>query len=277
METTTTVPHATKVKYIITVLLFLVITLWFAYIHIYINSDFNARQLWGASYQIIALFGGVAGFFVAKKWGGYKSLIGKSIVFLSFSLLFQSFGQSVSSYYTFIEKINLPYPSIGDIGFFGSAICYIISAWLLMKASGLRFSLKSIKGKSLAIVVPICLIAFSYFFFLRTYQFDWSQPIKVFLDFGYPLGDTLYVSLAVIAFIVCHNFLGGLMKRPIKFLICALLFQFIADFAFLYQNQFGAWNVAGWNDYLFCFSYFLMTISILDFDRAYNQIKSLAH
>ena len=262
-------------QYFILGILFVGFNIWFFYLHT-LNPDSNlaARQLWGSAYQVIALLGGIIGLFISKKWGGLKSLIGRAIFFLSLSLLLQSFGQSVSSYYNYVSGAGLPYPSLGDVGFFGSTICYIVGAWLLAKATGIHFSLKTLHGKVVSFIVPVILIGIAYFFFLRGYVFDWSAPVKIFLDFGYPLGDALYVSLATIAFILSTNFLGGIMRKPILFLIFALIFQYVADFTFLYQSSSGAWSVAGINDYLYFASYFIMAISLVVFGDTFNRIKN---
>ncbi len=264
-----------KTQYVFLISVFVLNLFWFLYLKtLSLDSSLNARQLWGASYQVIALIGGIMGFYVSKHWGGFKSVLGKVVFWLSLGLIFQCIGQSVSSFYNFFEQNGLPYPSFGDIGFFGSTICYIIAAWFLMRASGLHLSFKSVKGKILSIITPIILLAVSYQYFLKGYQFDFTQPVKVFLDLGYPIGDAIYVSLAVIALVLCQKFMGGIMKSPIRLLIFALLFQYIADFTFLYQSSTGVWSVGGVNDLLYCTSYFLMTLSIIRIGQVFEKIKS---
>ena len=266
-----------KKYYFFVISLFIIILVWLLGLRsLGINdSDLYLRQIWGASYQIIALAGGILGFFVSRSWGGYKSLLGRAILFLSISLLFQCVGQSISSLYMFMTG-NLPYPSLGDIGFLGSTICYIIAGWLLVRANGLHISFNSLRGKFVVFIVPIVLIISSYYFFLKDYQFDWTTPIKVFLDFGYPLGDALYVALAVVALIFCEKMMGGIMKSPIRLLIIALLFQYIADFTFLYQSNLGTWYVGGLNDLLYFSSYFLMSMSLIYIGQTFNKIRSSA-
>ena len=262
--------------YLIPIIIFLAFSVWWLYLRsLSIDSSVNARQLWGATYQVLALYGGIVGVFISKKWGGYKSLIGKVVLAFSIGLFLQSFGQTYSSYYVFVNHVDSPaYPAIGDIGFFGSVIAYIYGVVLLSKLSGLGVSLRKIQNKVLAVLIPIVILVLSYHFFLNGHEFDWSNKIKIFLDFGYPFGQALYVSIAVIALILSKNVLGGIMKKPILLLIFALLFQYFSDFTFLYQANLGNWYVANINDYLYCVSYFIMTISLIKIGLVFEHIKN---
>ena len=263
-----------KITTSVAVALFVIISLWFFRIHMLdLATTESVRQAWGSIYQIMALFGGIVGLIVSKHWGGYKSLIGRAVLFFSIGLLLQSFGQSVDSYYNYFANQQIPYPSLGDVGFMGSVIAYIIGAWLLMKASGFRFSVKSAGGKFFAIALPLVILFACYFFFLQGYVFDWSNKAKIFLDFGYPFGQAIYVSLALLVYIMSRNFLGGIMKKPIMFLVVALIFQYISDFTFLYQANAQTWYVGGLNDYLYFCSYFLMTLSLINMGGVFKVIK----
>ncbi len=258
----------------IPIVLFLAISGWWLYIGSFdLNSTENARQIWAAIYQIMALYGGIAGLIISKNWGGYRSTFGRAILFFSLSLFLQSFGQSTYSYYIFFQKIEVPYPSIGDIGFFGSVVAYIYAVVLLSKLSGAKINLRSAKGKLISLLIPLGMLVFSYLFFLQGYDFDWSNKLKIFLDFAYPLGEAIYVSIAILTLVMSKNVLGGLMKRPILFLIFALIFQYISDFTFLYQASKGTWYVGGLNDYLYFVSYLLMTTGLIYLDSVFEKIK----
>ena len=258
----------------IAIVIFAAISAWYLQIHMHALADTESvRQLWGSIYQIMAIFGGIVGLVVSRHWGGYKSLIGRAVLFFSIGLLLQSFGQSVDSYYNYFHNQQIPYPSLGDIGFMGSVLAYIEGAYLLMKASGFRFSVKSLKGKFFAIALPIVILVTCYFFFLQGYVFDWTNKIKILLDFAYPLGQAFYVSLALLVLLMSRNFLGGVMKRPITFLVVALIFQYISDFTFLYQANAQTWYVGGLNDYLYFCSYFLMALSLINMGGLFKVIK----
>jgi hypothetical protein len=152
---------------------------------------------------------------------------------------------------------------LGDVGFMGCDIVYIIGAWQLLKATGFQYSKKTMKKKIVAIFVPLIIIVSCYLFFLQGYVFDWSNPIKIVLDFAYPLGSAMYISIVLIAYLTALNYNLGMMKKPLFFLLVALAFQYIADFTFLYQANAGTWSVGGLNDYLYFTAYLLMAFALL--------------
>jgi hypothetical protein len=200
--------------------------------------------------------------------------MGRIILAFSIGLFFQCFGQSVNSYYNFFEKIATPYPSLGDVGFMGSTLCYIYAVVLLCRISGTGVSLEKMENKAKAVLIPLLILWVSYHFFLEGYVFDWTNKIKIFLDLGYPLGDAVYVSLAILALILSRKILGGIMKKPILLLVFILLFQYVCDFTFLYQASKGTWYVGGINDFMYFISYFFMTIGLIYMGSIFNKIKS---
>ncbi|MDQ3076305.1 MAG: hypothetical protein M3Q34_04230 [bacterium] len=262
--------------YIFPTIAFLIFSIFWIYIQQFdIESTRNMRQLWGHSYWIMALYGAIVGVIISKKWGGYKSLLGKTTLVLSIGLFLQSFGQVYSSYYVYFNNVESPpYPGIGDIGFFGSVIFYIYGVILLSKLSGFSFSMKKVHNKISAFLISVIMLLASYFLFLKGYEFDWSNSLTIFLDFGYPLGQAFYVSIAILSLLVNRNVLGGILKKPIIFLICALIFQSLSDFIFLNQFINGTWYVGGINDFMYLISYFIMTISLVQIGKAFDKINN---
>ena len=238
------------------------------------DGGFNIWSFaWGASYQLIALCGAIVGFIAAKSWGGWKSMFGKAILAFSFGLLLQSLGQIVASYYVY--KIgDIPYPALDDIGFFGSVLCYIYGIWVLAKVSGIRFSRIRLSKKIQAIAIPLIMLILSFFIFLRGYEFDWTQKIRIFLDFGYPLGQALYIAIAILVYILSKKALGGIMRKPIMFIIIALVAQYLCDFTFLYQATNKLYIPEGVNDFMYFISYFLMSLSLTQLGIVFNKIRN---
>jgi len=198
--------------------------------------------------------------------------MGKSLIFFASGLGFQELGQLTYSYYIYVLNIEVPYPSFGDIFYYGSIIFYILGVLYLAKASGVQVSLKSVKGKINALLIPIVILLLSYYVFLQGYEFDWSQFLTIILDFGYPLGQAIYVSLAFLIYLLTRGVLGGLMRPKILFVLVALLAQYLADWTFLYQASRGTWSVSGINDYMYFFAYFLMALALIQFDTVYKKL-----
>lgn len=250
--------------------LFLLYVAWWVYMQVALPHDHILYALYGQSYGVIALVGGIWGLFVARKWGGFKSVMGKAIIMFSLGLFAQEFGQMAYTYYIFIEHIEIPYPSIGDIGFFGTIPFYIYGAYLLAKASGVKISLRSFGNKLQAILIPVVMVGVSYILFLRNYQLDFSHPLKSFLDFGYPLGQAIYVSIAIFTYVATRKLLGGIMRPKILVILFAFVAQFLSDYSFIYFQD--KYYPGHFIDLVYTASYMIMAIGILELKTVYNQL-----
>lgn len=264
----------TKMYAVVTIILvFLIIWRLYLYIIGALADDYSV-QFWAVTYQIIAWVGVVFGFYFSRLWGGWKSLVGRANLAFSLGLLAQSFGQSVFSYFFYLGQ-EVPYPSLADLGFFISIPLYIYGAALLVKFS-YASSLRSAKNFLTAIVIPAAMLVLSYWFFLRGYDFDWTNTLKIALDFGYPLGQAIYVSLAILALLGARRILGGLMMAPTLLFIFSLVSQFVADYTFLYLSNNELY--IGWGidavDFLYLLAYTLMTISLIKLGQTYYKIKN---
>lgn len=235
--------------------------------------DHSIHKFFGAIYGIMALWGGVWGIVYSQKWGGFKSLMGKAILMFSLGLLAQEFGQVSLSYIDYVMRIQGAYPSIGDLGFFGSIPLYIYGVFLLAKASGVKIQLRAFEQKVIALIIPAVILSVGYFLFLQGYTFDWSNPIKIFLDFGYPLLQAVYISLAILTYLLSKGILGGVMKNRILFILFALSIQFFSDYTFLYQSSKGTWSAGGINDFMYLTAYFIMTLALLQLKTAYSKLQ----
>lgn len=257
---------------VILILIFSIYTLLLVGIHIDTPYTDIFYRL-ASSYGLIALYGGVVGIKASLKWGGLKSLLGKSIFFLSLGLLAQEFGQLAYLYYIEIAHVDIPYPSLGDLGFFGSIPLYAFGIWSLAHVIGVKSGIKEFKNKMLAVVVPVILLGLSYFMFLPVYQFDWTAPLAVFLDFGYPLGQAIYISMAIVVVIVSNKYLGGALRNSIMIILIALCIQYFADFTFLYQVSRETWEPAGINDFTYILAYFLMSVGLIEIGSDFSEMS----
>lgn len=258
----------------VAVVLFVAITVWWFFLpEIGEPNSEHARFLLGSTYQVLAFWGGICGLLISRHWGGVRSIVGRSIIAFSIGLLLQVLGQSVYSYHNLFLGNETPYPSAGDIGFFGSIPAYIYGIFLLARACGSHITLRSFRNQLAAFLIPLAMLVLSYSIFLTGYEFDSGARLVTFLDFGYPLGQAIYVSLALLTFIISRNYLGGIMRGPIFFILVALVYQYVSDFTFLRQASLGTWYVGGIGDYLYFSSYFLMSLALIYLGYTYKKIS----
>ncbi len=259
-------------------LLFTLFSIWWIGLRILnLPNDSIHNQIFAAVYGIIALFGGLKGLSVAFKWGGFKSLLGKSALFFSLGLLLQEAGQLTYSYYIYFKKDEIPYPSIGDLFFYGTIPLYIAAVIYLAKASGVHISLHSIASKLQAVLIPLAMLSISYYVLLQDYQFDWTNQLVIFLDFGVPFGQAIYISFAILTYLLTTKMLGGVMRNKVLLFILALLAQYIADWTFLFQASQETWYAGGLNDYMYLVAYFLMAMALFQLNLIFRKLKEEGH
>src|SRR3990167_4693892 len=116
----------------------------------------------GLYFQIILFLipfsGALFGLKNAKLWGGFNSAVGKSIIFLSLGTLTWSIGMLAWNYFIFIAKVEVPYPSWADAAFILSWPLWALGVVYLSKATGVKFALRSVKGKISLFIVPLIAI-----------------------------------------------------------------------------------------------------------------------
>lgn len=252
-----------------------VMTLWWLYMY-FTGIREGVQTTWFLLlYPLITAVGGMYGLVFAKKWGGFKSTFGSSIALFAFGLLAQTAGQYLYNYYQIYLGIDAPYPSIGDFFYFASVLLYIIAAYKLIKVSGFKLTIDSLGGKLKAIIIPALILFGSYWLLLRGYEFSEATPLIIFLDFGWLIGNALYVGIAILALLISKNILGGLMRAPIMLLIIALVAQFLADFVFSYQvsGEVVSYYPGGPNDYLYFLGYFLMTYALFAIGNMFYKVQ----
>lgn len=245
---------------------------WFSLNIRHISSGIET-DIFTSTYGLLALWGGILGLRTALEWGGVKSAFGRALGFISFGLLAQFLGQVIYATYIYILGVGVPYPSLGDVGYFGSVIFYILGAGQLFRVVALRNRPLSLSERFLSIGLPLVLLCASYTIFLRGYDFSTSTGLATALDFGYPLGQAVYVSLALLVFFLSRSVLGGTMRQPMICLLFCLVFQYFCDYTFLYQVHHDSWRVAGINDYMYFASYFFMTLSLAFINQRLTQLR----
>jgi hypothetical protein len=254
----------------ITIALFFILSAWWIVIYSSGTTDASANHTFGFIYGGFSLWGGILGFHVAKKWGGFKSVMGKAIFFLTLGLLLQAFGQYSFWYINYFLKIAVPYPGIPDIGYFGTIPFYILAAILLARVSGVKVSMKSYANKIQAIIIPLIILGIGYFLFLRDYDFQEVSFLQIILDFGYPLGQAMYISIGILTFSLSRGILGGIMKSRIVFIILAFFLQFLADYVFIYYHDF--YFPASFIDYFYLLAYVAMSLSLIELKTVIKKV-----
>lgn len=256
----------------ITIGLFIILSIWWIYIFILKTTDAPINHIFGFVYGGFSLWGSAYGFITARLWGGRKSIMGRAILAIAIGLLLQGFGQYSFWVYNYVLRVAVPYPSVSDIGYFGTIPFYIYAAIQFARASGTTFSLKLFRNRLYAVAIPAVMLTISYFLFLRNYTVNTSELLKTFFDFGYPLGQAIYISIAILAYSLSQKILGGIMKSRIMIIVAAFFAQYLADYIFIYFSE--QYFPACFIDYFYLIAYVTMTIAILQLRDVAYRLKN---
>lgn len=237
-----------------------------------IEDKFNSPYLalFSDTYGIIALLAALIGLFVTRHFS--KSRVGQIIGAISIGVIFQFLGQITYAYYRMVLNIESPYPSIGDLFYFSTIPMYIYAGWSLVTLFGENKVFSSIKNTTILISTIFIMVALDYFLFLKDYDASNYSNVQIFLDYGYPILQAVFVALAISAYLVLNK-IGGYLKRPVLLLIFALYSQYLADTIFTYKTINETAYSGDIFDLLYIVSYFLIGLSFVGFSAALNKLK----
>jgi len=254
------------------VIYYIFIFIWWAIFYFGNIRGTQANYYYQFAFGLIPLLGGISGIFKSKKWGLFKSKIGLALFFISCGLITWGIGQMFwSIYYNILLRVAIPYPSLADVGYILSWPLWAIGIINLSYATGAKFSLKNVKGRVFLFIIPIILIAFSYYVLIivarggQVSDFK-GGAIKVFFDLAYPVGDVIILSLATLVYGLSFKYLGGKYKIPIIILILGFVTNYIVDFSFSYTTTNNTYFNGHWVDMLFPTAMALIAFGINSFD-----------
>jgi len=242
---------------------YLVLSVFWAWNNLNELTDTLSSYIFGGLYPLLAVAGGIGGFIYSRKYGGWKSALGRGVIFVSLGLLAQAIGQFIWTYYNLILEVDIPYPSVADLFYEALPFLNIAGMFYFARAAGAQFSLRSAKNWPIAILIPLGLLIGSYFFFLQGYELNWDNPLTVILDFGIQLGEALILSAAILTFLLSRKYLGGIMRDKIWFVSVAFLIQYLTDFSFLYMNSQGLYVNGGVVDFFYMTSFLFMSSALI--------------
>jgi len=234
---------------------YLVVLAYWVFLYLNHSKSTNANYYYGLVEAFYPFLMGLVGISTARLWGGRKSALGNALIFISLGVIAWGIGSIVWSYYAIRHIDEIPYPSLADVGYILAIPLWAYGMTKLAKTTGAKFGLKHPKKKILAVILPLILIAVSYYLLVIVARggtlvsdTSTSQILKVILDISYPAGDAIILTLAVLVFGLSSGYLGGRYKLPIYVLLSGFIVQYVADFTFSFSTTKGTYYNGHWAD-----------------------------
>lgn len=233
-------------------------------------TDLPVNLVYSFSNGFLATAAGVMGLLISRHWGGSKSAVGKAVLLISLGTTSWGFGTLTWSFYNFVLNIPVPYPSWADLGYALAVPLWTIGVFYLSKATGAKFSLRHLHGRLMLFFLPLLAAIASYYFLYviaRKSSFEVEGGIlKIFLDFYYPLGDWIILTVAFLVFGLSLQYLGGRFRWPVMITLLGFVFMFISDFMFSYTTTVESYYNGHLVDLLFTVAIFVISLGITSFD-----------
>lgn len=245
--------------------IFLFMLVWFTVVNIIGLRETVWSHIYSLLLAIVPGMGGCIGLYRMRQWGGYKSIIGKAVFFISMGLVAWSLGSWVWTYYNFFLGVEAPYPSWADIFYFQIYFFWGAGLLVLSNITSVESSGSNLKEKVIFFCIPIVMAIVTYFLLfldLHGGQLNYANLPKVFVDLYYPLGDVAVLTIIVLSSGATFNFLGERLKLPIMLLIIGFMINYIADFYLAYTTQIGTYYVGSTSDLLFTISMFILSLGL---------------
>lgn len=260
------------------VLVYIISVIWWLFL------DRNAEEVPLSNYLytllegIIPIWGGLYGLSVAKRWGFFSSVIGRSLLFLSFGLISWGIGTIIFvGYYNLFLGVEIPYPSLADVAYIISWPLWGIGMIYLSRATGAKAALHNASGKSVIIIIPVIVIALSYYLLVHVARggvISASEGLaKVFFDLAYPIGDVVILTLATLIYGLSFKYFGGKYKFAIYILLLGFVVNYFADFSFSYQTTLETFVPGGLPDLLFTTAMFALSFGVTAIDSRVLSVK----
>ena len=254
---------------------YLFVFCWLAFFFITNRAHPGDITLGEALYQfalgLIPLIGGVLGLLKSKIWGWDKSYVGRALLFISIGAICWGIGQMFwSLYYNILTHVDIPYPSLADVGYSLSFPFLAVGLISLSKATGARFSLRHLGGKLLALFIIVIGVLAAYYLLIvvaRGGVIDFTEGgLKLFFDIAYPMGDLVIFLSSLLIYGLSFNYLGGRYKIPTLSIILGLFVLFLGDFSFSYTTTIGSYYNGHWVDMILPTAWMLIVFGVNSFD-----------
>jgi len=239
-------------------------------------------NVFGFLLMFLPLVGFVVGISISKQWEGLKSKVGRSLIFVSLSLLMWFIGQSLYLFYA-LKTGDVPFPGLPDYFFIFIDPFYALALFSILKYSGATTNMKRSWAHLVLLIVPLFSIFLNYQIFFSDLEYFKTIDPSVTFDLIYTFGSIVVMSFVILTIVLSINKLGGKMRTALYYLFVGIIFQYIGDVAYSFfeansSSFFSMTNNKTGNgalpDLLFLISIGLIAIGLTKFDtKPLNDFK----
>jgi hypothetical protein len=182
--------------------------------------------------------------------------VGRSLLFIALGMVSWGVGEATWFYYNVVLKTEIPYPSLGDVGFLGLIPLAAYGLFCLWRSLTIKFDAKT---KIKALIIPIPVFAFTYYVFIYSKLSESTDLLTKALNVAYPLGDAILLSFTIL---ILFSIKGSKLFRPIAIICLGFIVEAVADFLFSWGTAAGIYYVGWIFDTLFVAAFCILGIGL---------------
>jgi hypothetical protein len=219
------------------------------------------NYIWNLPLILIPISGGLYNVLRLK-----KSHINR-VAFLWFSvgLIIWGCGTGVFEFYNIFLHVEVPYPSVSDIFYITSYVCFLVGLIRLRISHTQKESQESTR-LALGLIVSYAIVIVLYSVIILGGQFRFILSVDTFCLLVYPMFDLLFfVFSARLMYEILYHWHSR--KSHLMYLAASLFLLYVTDMSFFLTTQNGAYFVSDWVDGLFLVVFFLMTYAVTSYEE----------
>lgn len=202
----------------------------------------------------IAATGGFICLTRMRYWGGYRSKLGKMLLFYGLGMFAWAIGAGIwVSQYIFLD-IAVPFPGWSDVAYIFVNPCFIAGFALFAHVVALKDQPDQMQQKLLFFLIPVAL-SLVVFYFVYTVGWgvdsDTDSVLALMLNFYYTGGDIVTLLVLLIFGSTKFNYLGERLRLPFMLALISLPVSYVADILFAYTTATGTYVNGGITDFFY--------------------------
>jgi hypothetical protein len=244
-------------------------------------------NVWYGAVGVIAALG--FNLTTVRRYGGFKSFVGRGLLFMAIGFTVWSFGNVVWFWYNTCNlwpsvigchrASSAPYPSLADAGYLLLLPCYVVGLYSLGKVLALTWK-EYLKFLWIPIIIGLItayMTAPTVHVFGFKYGLSWLfDPkytlLKNFTSSLYVASDIIVFSMTLIMLINARRIAGGMFFKPVLALLFALTSLYLGDM-FFFKRVFDTTYYNGdISDVLYALSLYLVAVSMYFFAKVERSL-----
>ena len=212
---------------------------------------------------LLCITGGIICIQRMQDWGGYKSRVGKVLLFYSIGFFAWGIGTSIWVYQGLFLDMAVPFPGWSDLAYVFINPAFITGFGLFGYITALGNQQNQTKQKLYFYFIPICMALMTFYFITSFGRDDATTDgtLAMFLNFYYTGGNIVTLIVLMLFGGTTFNYLGERLRLPFTLALSSIVASYIADTLYAYTTSTGTYANGGITDFFYASTLFLLSLA----------------